>query len=149
MALLQVEEKALELEAVNVALQVLLEKYRRQQQELEEKIVSNVKNLIFPLMDILERYLHEKQEIVCLGLIKEKLLKLSSSFSKKLSSDLLNLTSREIQVADLIKQGKTTKEIAYFLHLSSSTVECFRDRLREKLGIKNKKVNLETLPGNY
>jgi DNA-binding NarL/FixJ family response regulator len=143
-ALSQVEEKASELEAVNAALQVILDKYRKQENELEEKIVSNIKNLIFPYMDILERYLHERRAAVCFGLVKEKLVKLSSSFSKKLSSDLLELTPREIQVADLIKEGRTTKEIADFLHLSSSTVECFRDRLREKLGIKNKKVNLRS-----
>ena len=57
---------------------------------------------------------------------------------------MLQLTPREIQVAELIKEGKTTKEIAAMFNLSNSTVECFRDNIREKLDIKNKKVNLRS-----
>jgi len=47
-------------------------------------------------------------------------------------------------VTNLIKQGKTTKEIAQTMNLASSTINFHRDNIRIKLGIKNKKTNLRT-----
>ncbi len=56
----------------------------------------------------------------------------------------LNLTPTEIQTANLIKQGKTSKEIAELVNLSTRTVEFHRDNIRKKMGVKNKKVTLRT-----
>ncbi|MFC1886292.1 response regulator transcription factor [Thermodesulfobacteriota bacterium] len=48
------------------------------------------------------------------------------------------------QITNLVKQGKTTKEIAEIMHLAKSTIDFHRDNIRKKLGIKNKKTNLKT-----
>jgi DNA-binding NarL/FixJ family response regulator len=56
----------------------------------------------------------------------------------------MKLTPTEIQVANFIRQGKTTKEIAEMLNLSPKTIEFHRDNIRTKMGIKNKKINLRT-----
>jgi DNA-binding NarL/FixJ family response regulator len=45
------------------------------------------------------------------------------------------LTPRERQVLQLVAEGKTTKEVAVFLGLSSKTAESYRARVMEKLGI--------------
>jgi len=44
----------------------------------------------------------------------------------------------------LIRQGRSSKEIADVLNLSSRTVETHRRNMRTKLGIKDKKTNLRS-----
>jgi DNA-binding CsgD family transcriptional regulator len=63
--------------------------------------------------------------------------------TKKLLAAHHNLTPREIQIANLIEIGKTTKEIADIEGLSARTIEFHRDNLRKKLGLKNKKQTLD------
>ncbi len=54
---------------------------------------------------------------------------------KKMSLDLL--TPREREVLDLIKNGKTTKEISSILYISEKTVESHRYQIMQKLGVHN------------
>lgn len=51
------------------------------------------------------------------------------------SADLL--TDRELEVFQLIGSGKTTREIAQQLVLGDTTVETYRARIKEKLGLRN------------
>jgi DNA-binding CsgD family transcriptional regulator len=63
------------------------------------------------------------------------------NFPKKIG---FKLTPTEIQITNLVKRGKTTKEIAEFLNLATSTIDTHRNHIRKKLGIKNKKIKLQT-----
>lgn len=49
------------------------------------------------------------------------------------------LSSRELEIASLIKEGKTNKEIAQILNLSVRTIEAHRYKMRDKVGLKNKR----------
>src|SRR5262249_42328934 len=46
------------------------------------------------------------------------------------------LSLREREVLQLVAEGKTNKEIAGILDVSSKTVDCHRTRLMEKLGVR-------------
>jgi PAS domain S-box-containing protein len=136
--------KTRNLEEVNTALRVLLKKRDDDKKELEGKVLFNVKELIVPYLEKLKMSeLNERQRAFA-DILESNLKDIISPFSQKLSYWYLELTPTEIQVANLVKQGKTTKEIAGLLNLSSQTIEFHRKNIRGKIGIKNKKANLRT-----
>ncbi len=70
--------------------------------------------------------------------VSEKMTgKLLERFSgrKTMDSPLEGLSDRELEVFQLIGQGKTMKEIGDELHISPKTVEVHRARIREKLKV--------------
>jgi len=58
-----------------------------------------------------------------------------SGSSGSFSMDLL--TDRELQIFELIGKGQSTRQIAASLHIHVSTVETYRARIKEKLGLKD------------
>ncbi len=105
---------------------------------------SSLKELVFPYMEKLKITRLDRRQKKFLGMMELNLNKIVSPFLRKLSLKFLSLTPSEIQVADLIRHGKTTKEIAELLNLSVRTIECHRVNVRKKIGIKNKRTNLRS-----
>ena len=140
----QLKNKTTQLEELNAALKILLKKRDEDRIELEEKMVSNVRELVFPYLEKLNKARLSEKENAILSIIASNLKDIISPFARSLSSRYLGLTPTEIQVANLIKQGQSTKDIAELSNLSPRTIEFHRDNLRTKLGIKNKKINLRT-----
>jgi PAS domain S-box-containing protein len=136
--------KAKNLEEVNTALRVLLKRREEDKGELEQKVLSNVKDLVLPYLERLQKTSLDANQISCVSIMESNLNEIISPFSRKLSSKYLRLTPTEIRVADLVKNGKTTKEIAEFMNLSEKTIQAHRDNIRKKTGIKHKKTNLRT-----
>ena len=147
----RVEERTRELEVqknslaeINTAMKVLLKKREDDKTEIEDNILSNVKTLIEPYVNKLKRSSLPQGQQTLINILESNLNEIVSPFTRKLSSKLLNLTPSEIQVANLVKQGKTTKEMAGILNISGKTVGFHRENIRKKLGLKNKKANLRT-----
>jgi len=132
------------LQEVNSALKVLLKKSAENKKEIEENILANIRELVQPYLGkIEEKTLNENQKVY-LGIVRSNLDEIISPFSRQLITRHLNLTPAEISVAKLIKQGKSTKEIASLLCLSGKTIETQRRSIRRKLGLNGKKINLKT-----
>jgi DNA-binding NarL/FixJ family response regulator len=55
----------------------------------------------------------------------------------KAASSLDRLADRELEVLRLIGEGRTTREISDILHLAMTTVDTYRTRIKEKLGLAN------------
>ena len=140
----ELESKTKKLEEINVALNVLLEKREEDKMRLQEQVVSNVKRLAIPFVEKLKKGKLTETQIALLDVLESNLHEIISPFSLKLSSNSFGLTPSEIKVASLIKQGKGTKEIAMIRDLSQKTVAHHRESIRKKLGIKRKKVNLQS-----
>ena len=123
-------------------LKVLLKKREEDKTELEEEILFNVRKLVAPYLEKLQRTGLDKRQKAYISILESNLNEIISPFSRRLSSMHLNLTPTEMEVANLVKNGKTTKEIAEFLNVSSHAIDFHRRNIRRKLGIQNKKANL-------
>jgi len=139
----ELEDKAHDLEEMNAALRVLLKKREDDRVELEEKIHFNVKHLIEPYLDNLKNTRLSARQATLFGIIKTNLDEIISPFARNFASIKYKLTPQEIKIASLIRQGKTTKEIAELMGLSLKTIEFHRTKIRHKFGLKNKTDSLQ------
>lgn len=142
---LSLEHKARELTEVNNALSLLLHQSAEARAEHERRIHDNLQRLVLPYLKKIQTHNKDSELALYLRVAMANLEKITSTFNLTLSSRLGALTPRELEVAELIKQGRSTKEMAAILDLSARTVEFYRDKLRVKLDIKNKKTNLRSL----
>jgi PAS domain S-box-containing protein len=140
----ELEAKTQKFEELNIALKVLLSKRDDDKKKFEEDVLSNVNTLILPYVNRLKKIVSDESQKTFVEILESNLKEIILPFSKKTSSNYLSLTPVEIQVANLVKQGRRTKEIANVLTLSAKTVESHRESIRKKIGIKNKKINLRS-----
>jgi PAS domain S-box-containing protein len=140
----KLEHQAKNLIEMNTALKVLLEQREKEKTEIKESLLANIKKLVYPYIEKLENISLNQDAQTFVNIIKSNINDLISPFAKTLSSKYFSLTPSEIQIADLIKHGKTSKEIASMLNVSPKAVSFHRGNLRKKLGLLNKKINLRT-----
>ncbi len=144
----EVQRKSRSLEEVNTALKVLLKQREDDRTELEEKVLSNFKALVLPYLGKLKRGRAGERDAALLDVLEANLANIISPFSHRLSSRNLNLTPKELQVANLVKEGKTTKEISELMGVCPGAVSLHRSHIRHKLGLNRKKSNLRSYLGS-
>jgi len=140
----ELEAKSSDLLELNTALKVLLKKREEDRSELEEKVLFSVKELIFPHLEKLKAISLDHQKKTLVEIIESNLNDIASPFAQGMPIKFAKLTPTEIQVANLVKQGKITKEIADFMNVSTKTIDRHRNNIRRKIGISNEKINLRT-----
>lgn len=133
------------LQDANIALNILLEKRKEDKSELETKIIANIDKLITPYLQKLQDCCRDEQQKMLLDVVRANLNEITSTFADKHNDIFARLTPKQLQIADLIRQGYTTKEIATFLNLSASTVACHRQEIRKRLSLNKKSINLQSL----
>jgi len=70
--------------------------------------------------------------------MRERMLqKVAGGMTQTTDSGAVKFTDRELEVLQLIGEGRTTRQIAQKLHLSISTVETHRAHIKEKLNVGN------------
>lgn len=140
----ELKAQSLHLEEVNTALRVLLKQREDDKKELGEVVVSNIKELIDPYLDRLQKSRLTSMQKTMVDVLGSNLDNIVSPFISKLSSKYINLTPTEIRVANLVKEGRTNKDIAELLCLSKNTILFHRQNIRTKLGLKKTKKNLRS-----
>ncbi|UCD86319.1 MAG: PAS domain S-box protein [Desulfobacterales bacterium] len=134
---------ARKLEELTTALRIVLEQREEDRTRLEEIVVSKVKKRIFPYIEALKNTGLGFRQKAYASIIESNLKDIASPFSRNLTSKCPGLTTKEIQVANLIKEGKTTKEIAELLNVSTAGVDFHRKNLRKKLDLRKKSESLK------
>jgi DNA-binding CsgD family transcriptional regulator/ligand-binding sensor protein len=141
---LEMQTKEKKLYEVNTALKVLLGQREEDRKELEEAIADNLKSLVFPYTEKLKTTHLTESQRTYLSILESNVGGMASSLAGKLRIQHINLTPTEMQVATLVRDGKSTKEIADILRVSAKAISFHRDNIRRKLDLKNKKENLRT-----
>lgn len=100
-----------ELKEANTALRVLLKQREEDKHSFENNILSNLKHLIIPYIDKLKKNRAMSEELAYLNVLESNLNELVTPFSSSLSSNPFGFTPKEIQIADLVKDGKQDKDI--------------------------------------
>jgi DNA-binding NarL/FixJ family response regulator len=70
-------------------------------------------------------------------MVGKLLSRMTSTVQRTEATGVGSLADRELEVFQLIGQGRNTREIAKLLSLGESTIETYRARIREKLGLRN------------
>ena len=141
----RVAERTRELEEANAALSVLLAKFEQSRQEFEEDVLRQITGLVLPhLAKLRSRLSGQTSEAALLDLADENLKQVTSSFANRLSQALGQLTPTESEIAQLVMQGQTTKDIARTLARDKSTIDFHRNNIRRKLGLTSRAVNLRS-----
>jgi PAS domain S-box-containing protein len=132
------------LEEANIALRVVLSRHQEDQRILEENIQSNVNEVILPFISLLKSTHLENRDSHYLDLLESNLKSILSPFMRNISKTYKDLTPKEMQIANMIRQGKNSKDIAEILNTSVATINTHRNRIRKKLNLMKQKTNLRS-----
>lgn len=127
----ELEKKNKILEEMNTALHVLFQKREDDKRQVEDLMASNIKSLVYPYLEKMKKDSPDANQQRLLGIMETHLNELLSPLLKKLQQ--FNLTPKEVQVAAMVKDGKTTKEIAEILRVETSSINDHRNNIRKKL----------------
>ena len=139
------KNRSKELEETNAALRVLLKQRETDKEEMSQAFQQNIEKLVLPFFSKLRKSNTSPSQENIIKSIENNLRQINSPFAHRISSIYSKLTPAEIQVANLIKNGHSSKEVASLLNLSAKTVYTHRRNIRKKSGITNQKINLQTI----
>ena len=140
----RLHRKSDDLREANCALKILLQRRTVERTETEEDILLNFKQIVEPYLDKLKNTPLTDTQKCYLALIEEAINNVTSPLMGSLRTTELNLTPAEMQVANLVKFGRSTKEISETSNLSLRTVESHKRNIRKKLGITNRNTALRS-----
>ncbi len=140
----ELSTKSRKLEEANIALKVVLKQMAKKKRVDKENILSNVKQLVIPYLNRLKKSPLNTDQMILINTLESNLDNITSPLISKLSSSFLNLTPMEIRIAHFVKEGLMNKEMAELLGTSLNTISSHRYKLRSKLGLKNKGINLRS-----
>lgn len=139
---LDLKKKQKEIEETNIALRVLIKKAEEEKEELKERLTANTLCLVNPYIDKLKKSNLSHDQKKNIQIIESTLSNLISPFARTSMLKNVKLSQTELKVTNLIKQGKSTKEIADIMCVSPQTINKHRSNIRRKMGLKNRNTSI-------
>ena len=140
----ELEIKTKNLEETNTALKVLLKHQDIEKDKMEKNILTSIKTLVLPYLEKIKIGASDERQKTFVNIIETNLTEITKPFADQLTEHYSKFTPTEIQIANLIRENKSTKDIAGILDISETTVFFHRRNIRTKLSIKNNKTNLKS-----
>jgi DNA-binding CsgD family transcriptional regulator len=137
-----VKKRTALLDEKNIALKMVLNNLEEEKKDMENALFDNYKRLLYPVIDSLKKTVTQKKQEDLIDILESRLKKSIRPLSKKMSDPLVNLTPTEIHIAELIRFGKSNKEISELLNCSTGTIARHRENIRKKINLTHKKINL-------
>jgi PAS domain S-box-containing protein len=136
-----------DLRAKNIALKEILANIEKEKVDFKLQIANSINDIIIPT---LHKVINEDNTVnmVYYDLLRDSLKDMTSS-AGGISHGFSNLSPREFEICKMLKCGASSKDIANSLKISLMTVNKHRERIRKKLVISNKSVNLTTFLKEY
>jgi PAS domain S-box-containing protein len=130
----------LELVRKNIALNEVLEHIEKEKAQYRHELCSSVENLVRPMLNRLrdEGTLPARES----DRLHETLDKVTGRHIDQFRNNVSKLTPRELDILEMIGSGRSSKQIAESLGLSSQTVHKHRQSIRRKLQIDHREINL-------
>jgi len=138
------QSEKMKLEEANTALKVLLRQRDEDRKEIELNVVANVRRLIAPVVNQIAQQDISPDTLQLIATLQTRLSELTKPFLQRMTAIASGLTPQEIEIAALIREGKSSQEIADRLHLSITTIHFHRRNLRKKLQLNKTGTNLQT-----
>jgi DNA-binding NarL/FixJ family response regulator len=135
------ERKALQ--ESNSAMRVVLAQIEEEKQKIHRDIKTNVEKILMPILHALLPQLPSVQRKY-VEMLQTNLEEITSPFISQLSLSYNSLTPTEIAICNMIRIGMHTKAIAEARGVAEATINRHREKIRRKLSITNKDVNLAT-----
>jgi DNA-binding CsgD family transcriptional regulator len=126
-----------------VALEVVLRRSDKAARRVANELVSNINLFVAPLIGRLKEKLAGTDALSDVALLEDRLARITSPLMSRLSTGHREFTSREREIAALVIEGKTSKEIAERLCLTIKAVDFHRMNLRKKLRMSNSGQSLQ------
>ncbi len=108
----------------------------------EHDIHPHITQTVFPCIERLHEEISSSERRMIAHILEESFKGLHHGISKRFLALKEALTPTEGKIVNYIQYGKTTKEIADLLCVSTKTIKTHRRNIRRKLGLQGKKQNL-------
>lgn len=138
---LRVEREALKQK--NIALNEVLAQIEDGKRQLGVQIQSNINRIALPILNSLENRV-DPSGSQYIELLRSNLKDIAAPLTSELEKRFVDLTPRELEICHMIQKGLSCKDIAVTFNTALQTVLKQRSAIRKKLGIANKKINLES-----
>jgi DNA-binding CsgD family transcriptional regulator len=129
---IQLQEHALQEQ--ETALAVLLRQVPKVERRVADELAESLDTLVMPQVARLRARCAGTELAREVALLEQRLREVTSSGACRLARALRTLSARERDVATLVRQGRTSKEISEVLHVSPKAVDFHRTNIRRKLG---------------
>jgi DNA-binding CsgD family transcriptional regulator/uncharacterized coiled-coil protein SlyX len=146
--LLEKEDRIAELERrlveFDTTIRVLGDVWGREKNVIDARIKANLDTNVFPIVEKIKTTKNIGDAHTYIKIVEDNLKQMNPVFTEAAADTNGDFTPSEIHVIQLIRQGKSSKEISKLLNLSTKAISFHRSNIRKKLGLVNKKLNLMT-----